>query len=221
MKIFPAILSQDVNIVARQVELVKDQPQVQTVQIDVIDGYYADNLTVTPVDLVNLDFGQLQADFHLMVDEPLDYLYEIRDHQKELPVRAVIGQIEKMTYQDQFVQEAKKQGFKAGLSLDLYTPVVSVEPAALAELDVIQLMAIKAGFQGQKFSPAVFDKLKELQQLKKERGYHFEIIVDGGVKFSQFAQLKKLGVDGAAIGSLLWLSEDLATTLAKLAKLKP
>lgn len=208
MKIYPAILSDAVAVVSSQLEISSNLENVETVQIDVIDGRFADNMTVTPLDLINLDFKNLQIDFHLMVEEPMDYLNEILDCQDSLPVRAVIAHIERMTDQLEFVKAALDNKIKAGLSLDLVTPVEEIEPNVLSELDFIQLMGIEAGFQGQKLQPLVFDKIKQLVQIKQAQSAGFELIVDGGVKQDNLQQLKDLQVEGVAIGSWLWNNDD-------------
>ncbi len=219
MKFYPAILSDSVELIQRQLYLAQDIEQVEVVQIDILDGQFADNMTVTPIDLINLDFGELEADFHLMVEEPLDYIQEILGCEEQLPVRAVVAQIERMTSQKEVLQQLKKNKIQAGLSLDLFTPVEEIDWTNAQDLDVIQLMGIEAGFQGQKFDERVMNKLKLLRKKLKKQQLLVEIIVDGGVKFEQIKSLTKASVDAVAIGSLLWESDhprEIADRIIKL-----
>ncbi len=218
MNIYPAILSDNINQVQQQLNLVKDLKQISVVQIDIIDGFYADNMTVTPVDLVNLDFGELKVDFHLMVEEPLDYVREIIDYQDDLPVRAVLAQIERMSHQDEYLKELKKNKLKAGVSLDLPTPISALNQTILKDIDIVQLMSINAGFQGQKFDSRVFEKIK---QVRAQDQLQCEIIVDGGVKFEEAEKLREAEVSGIGIGSLLWESSDILQTINQLTKHEP
>jgi hypothetical protein len=48
----------------------------------------------------------------------MDYVWELEEYCRHLPIRAVFGQIEKMTYQEAFLEEIKKQDWRAGLALD-------------------------------------------------------------------------------------------------------
>jgi len=207
MKLYPAILTDSIEVVEQQLQLAKSLSSVEAVQIDIIDGVFADNLTVTPIDLINLDFGELKLDFHLMVEEPLDYLNEIVQYQKFLPIRAVLGQIERMSSQDEFIELTKKSGFLAGLSIDLFTPITEIKESLISKLDVVQLMSIEAGFQGQKFDERVIKKIIELNKIRNTKNNKLEIILDGGIKEAHLEQLKKLKADGVAVGSWLWKND--------------
>ncbi len=216
MKIYPAILSDSVAEIQHQLFLAQDFENVETVQIDILDGRFADNMTVTPVDLVNLNFGELTVDFHLMVDEPMDYIQEILNFQEELPVRAVVAQIERMSCQEEVLQKIKKNKLIPGLSLDLFTPVESIDWSNAEDLEIIQLMAIEAGFQGQEFQSAVLDKIEKTEDKLSKHKLETEIVVDGGIKLKQAEILSKAGVDAAAIGSLIWESDDPAEIIEQI-----
>ncbi|MBU0974108.1 hypothetical protein KKD03_00195 [Patescibacteria group bacterium] len=208
MNVYPSILTDEVDQVIDQVDMCRSNPDVQTVQIDVIDGFFADNITVYPSDLFPVDFGDLSVDFHLITEEPMDFVHEIRDSKEFLPVRAVIGQLEQMTSQVDFLKEVKKNGWMAGLSLNLHTPVESINEESWEFLDVIQIMGIKAGFQGQEFNTAVLNLVSELRSEIEDRGLDIEIIVDGGVKLDNVTEIKDHGADGVTPGSALWKAED-------------
>ena len=208
MKLYPAILSDSVETVQRQVDLCKKCSQIEVAQIDIVDGFFADNITISPMNLLEIDSGELEFDLHLMVEEPMDTLLEIEATQNKLPIRTVIAQIEKMTYQEDFIEETKKLGYKIGFSLKLYTPLDSIDDAVWNELDVVQLMGVRAGFQGQEISQHIFDKLKLLGEKKAKNNYKFEVIVDGGVKLKNSKKLIDAGADGLAVGSALWLADD-------------
>lgn len=215
LAILPSILTEDMTEAASQLQLAA-QAGLQTVQIDIIDGFYADNLTLTPADYAFLDFDQLNADFHLMVEEPMDYVYELIDFKAQLPIRVVIAQIEKMSSQENYVKLVRDQGWQVGLSLDLYTPLDSIDEEVLSKLDVIQVMSVEAGQQGQKFSEHIWSLIDQVVEYRAKNQFDFQIIVDGGINVVKMKKLKKLGVDSVAIGSALWQSDDFAATYAKM-----
>jgi len=207
MYLYPAILTDSIDLFTKQIALAQSLDGVEVVQIDVIDGRFADNLTISPIDIIGFDYGELQLDFQLMVEEPLDYLHEIIEYKQQLPIRVVIAQVERMSSQQEFIEQAKDEKIKTGFSLDLFTPISAINKEMFAELDVIQLMSIEAGFQDLKFDKRVFEKIKELNQIKKDQQLHFELIVDGGVKQAQLGALNRLKVDAVAVGSWLWKNE--------------
>ncbi len=207
MNLYPTILTDSVEVFVRQASLAQSLEGVEIIQVDIIDGRFADNMTISPADIAGFDFGELQLDFHLMVEEPLDYLNEIIEYKEQLPTRAVIAQVERMSSQLEFINQAKDVKIKAGFSLDLFTPFSAIEKDILSKLDVIQLMSIEAGFQGQKFDQKIFQKIKEINQIKKELELNFELVIDGGIKEAQLKQLKNLQVDAVAVGSWLWKND--------------
>lgn len=216
MNLYPTILTDSVKIVQDQLNLVKDLQPIKVVQVDVLDGQLADNVTVTPMDLMDLDFGRLQLDFHLMVEEPLNTVHELVECRAWLPVRAVIAQVERMSFQADFLQTVKKEDWLPGLGLDLFTPLTAIDQDSWAQLDIVQLMAVEMGFQGQAFQPRIMDKIKELVKLRSKQGLKFSILIDGGIKANLVTELARVGVDGIAVGSQLWQAQDLPRAVAQL-----
>ncbi|MCB9813304.1 MAG: hypothetical protein H6772_02770 [Pseudomonadales bacterium] len=208
MNIYPSILTDEIEVASEQVDLCRNNSQVQTIQFDVIDGYFADNVTVFPSDLTFIDFGNLNVDFHLMTQEPMDFVYEIVDAKEFLPVRGIIGQVEQMTSQVNFLQEVKKNGWFAGLSLNLHTPLEAIEKDAWQYIDIIQIMGVRAGFQGQEFHLSSLDVVSELNNKIQDRNLNIEVMVDGGVKLNNSSEIESYGVDSVTVGSELWNSED-------------
>lgn len=207
MKIFPAILSDSVETIQAQVNLAKECPGVEKVQIDIVDGFFADNITVSPLNLLEVDFGDLEIDLHLMIDEPMDILQEIESLEENLPIRTIIAQIERMTHQQDFIDDVRKMEYKVGFSLDGFTPVDALDEGILEQLDVIQFMGIEAGYQGQTFLPYTQEKLKNFFSTER-RLTKAEVFVDGGVTPEIAKNLAQQGVDGVAVGSSLWSASD-------------
>ena len=207
MQIIPSILTDQSDVVASQLQQVLDvseEYELERVQFDIIDGEFADNITVTPLDLPLFEFGDLEVDLHLMTHEPLDFVYEAKEIKELVPVKRVIGQIEKMSSQELFVEEVKKQNWLPGLSLDVYTPLSEISLEALEDVRVLQIMGIQAGFQGQDFNEYTYGVIDEARALIEKVNPTIELIVDGGVKPTHLARLLELGVDAVAVGSVLW-----------------
>jgi len=207
MKIYPAILESDRDLVEEKITLVKDL--VERVQLDVIDGLFADNLTVTPEDVAKIDWGDLGVDVHLMVDDPMEWIEACLS----LPKVRIIAQVERLGSQSVFVDWVR--GYREvegiGLGLDKDTPIEALDKEVLDQVSVVVLLAVRAGFQGQVFDEKVKVKIKQLRKI-----FNGEIVIDGGVGISNIKQLEELKVDGVAIGSYLWQSKDVRKQLIKL-----
>lgn len=219
MQVYPSLLTDDEATFKHQLELVKGWPQISVVQVDVVDGLYADNLSLNPIDLTVFEFADKKIDFHLMSVEPVEELVELKNLKDHLPIRSVMAQVEKMSSQAEFIQSVKAEGWQVGLSLNLYTPLEAIDDQSWPELDQVQLMGIRAGFQGQEFNPAVLAEVERVVSWREQHHLNFEIIVDGGVKLDTVALLKKVGVDSVAVGSGLWQAPDPTQALAEFIKL--
>lgn len=216
VNITPTILSGDINLVKKQLDLVKSQSDFKVVQIDVLDGSYSDQVTITPQDLLDYDFSDLELDFHLLTEEPMDYVWELEEYASQLPIRTVFGQLERMSYQEAFLEEVKKQNWQAGLGVDLFTPLSSVTAESWDWIDRLLLMSVEAGDQGRPFNNLVFSKIKEAQSIIRSNGEPVLICVDGGVNQKNLAELKLAKANEVAINSALFKAEDFATAASTL-----
>src|SRR4029079_15856558 len=159
--IIPAILTDDVHELTNLIR--KCEGKTQCVQIDIIDGVFADNKTVDPSAARSLD-TKLFIDYHLMVKEPIDWVEKCVVGQ----ATRVIGQVEMMMSQKMFIEEVKEHGLQVGLALDIDTPIEKLDPAVLYAVDVVLLMSVKAGFGGQEFNTKVLQKIQKLDHVRAQ-----------------------------------------------------
>jgi ribulose-phosphate 3-epimerase len=197
VQIIPAILTnnpQDLEDLLSQAEGVVDR-----VQIDIIDGVFADNKTVHPSAFEKITTS-LNLDFHLMTKEPINWV--------EAATRAmadrIIGQVEMMESQTGFIEKVQEVGLLAGLAIDLDTPVSEVDSVVLASLDVVLVMGVPAGFGGQEFNNSALTKIKTLDRIRKEEELRFSICVDGGVTEKSIADIVKAKADEVVIGKKIF-----------------
>lgn len=208
MKVIPSILTDDIETAVQIATLAHENGNCEVVQIDIIDGEYVENTTLYPSEIADINFGELKVDFHLMTIEPIDFVREIsesKNNRDGFDVRYVIGQVEKMSSQYQFIDEVKRGGMKAGLSLDLYTPVSAIDEQSFDDIKVVQVMGVSAGFGGQDFNNHAFETIKKLQEkiAKLNKKNDIEIIVDGGVTLEIAQKLNDMGIENIVVGSRL------------------
>jgi ribulose-phosphate 3-epimerase len=206
MKIDPGILTDSFLVVQNSADHVRMSPLVDALHIDVIDGQFAENFTVTPLDLTVGEFEPAKLDFHLMTEEPMDYVFECEGVKEYLPIRRIIGQVERMSHQADFLHEVTVNGWEAALALDLYTPVEAIDEEVWPQLKFLLLMSVEAGFSDQTFHNSVYTKIREIRD--RFSPHQLNIIVDGGVKHFNATQLAAAGVNEAVATSALWESAD-------------
>ena len=75
------------------------------------------------------------------------------------------------------------------------------------------LMSVFAGFGGQKFIEATYDRVKELKAELERQGLDIPIEVDGGVSASNAAQLVSCGAEILVAGSAVFKAADPAQVI--------
>lgn len=199
MKIAPSILSADFANLQTDVEKV-EQAQVDMLHIDVMDGHFVPNLTFGPNVVAALrPHSQLVFDCHLMIENPENYVEAFADAGADL-----IGvQYESTPNIHRALDMIKKKGKLAEIVINPGTPVSAIS-SLLAMVDQVLVMTVDPGFGGQKFMPEMLDKVAELAQIKQEKGYHYEIQVDGGVNDQTIKQCAQAGATVAVAGSFVF-----------------
>jgi len=203
VEIIPAILTDTISDLEDKIEAVDEAADlganIHRVQIDIIDGEFVDNRTIDPANMVGIDTN-LSLDFHLMVKEPVNWIEKCANAGAD----RIIGQIEMMSSQVEFVAQVGKTGLYVGLAIDLATPVSKLDPVVLTSVDVILLMGVPAGHGGQKFDRGVLDKIKELDELRVRDKTPFKICVDGGETEEVIDDSHFAGADEVVVGRRLF-----------------
>lgn len=196
IEIVPAILTNNVEELEAKIRAVEGL--VKRVQIDIVDGVFANNRTVDLSAVANIE-TDLLLDVQLMTKEPSDWV------EKSLRAMAdrIIGHIEMMSDQVEFVGKVTAVGHQVGLALDLPTPVSALDETVLNNLDVVLVMSVKAGFGGQEFDHLVLDKIRKLDEIRARDSTPFKIAVDGGINKEHIAEIRRAGADEAVVGSAL------------------
>ncbi len=211
VQIIPAILSDSSTTVQEQINRIITESATRRVQIDIVDPSFADESTIFPVDLLEMDLKGLSVDIHLMTNDPIDELVECG----HVPgITNVIAQIERMDSQIEYIRRCQEFGLHPGFSLDLYTPVDSIEEEALSELSVIQVMGNKAGVQGQEFAGArILEKIQQLSEIQKKKQASFVISVDIGMTPETATNCIEAGAGMIVVGSFLWGASNLQSAI--------
>jgi len=197
MEIIPAILTNDTKELDEMLFL--SEKIVKRVQIDIIDGVYAKNKTIDPLALKYIETN-LEFDFQLMVQNPINWVEKCAS----VGADRIIGHVEMMENQSEFIQKVVFTASKVGLALDLGTAIAQIDESLLGDLDVVLLMSVPAGFGGQSFAENAFTKIEALAAVRIKGNYDFKICVDGGIGKDNIKKLFDLGVNEVAIGRSLF-----------------
>ncbi len=207
IQIIPSILTNDPEEL--ETLLARCEGVVERVSIDIIDGKFADNKTIDPGILFNFDTN-LKIDYQLMVVEPVNWIERCVRGQAD----RIIGHIEQMSDQVEFVGKVQEVGLSIGLAIDLETQVYKIDPTILNNLDVVLVMSVAAGFGGQEFDKRALDKIKELDEIRSRDATPYKLQDDGGITLETIHNIHKIGADEVSIGKRLF-EGDLAGNLKK------
>ncbi len=145
-----------------------------------------------------------------MVAHPLQWIEKL----KEAGFKRVILHFESKDDILDCINKIKELGMEVGIALNIDTPIEKLEQFK-DKINLVLLMAIVPGFQGQSFLPEVIDKIKETSHLRSKGNYSFRIGVDGAVKDINIKDIVEAGVDFVTVGSFL-LKGDLDENLERL-----
>lgn len=209
--IAPSILSADFSRLGEEVRAV-EAAGADIIHFDVMDGHFVPNITVGPLVLEAVrKITKLPIDAHLMIDHPDQYVAEFI----KAGANYISVHVEASRHLHRSIQLIRSLGAKAGIALNPHTPVAAMG-YILDEVDFILVMTVNPGFGGQKFIPAAFKKVEELDRMRREHKLNFQIEIDGGIKVENIAEVSAAGVDIFVAGSAIFQSKDYAETIAQM-----
>ncbi len=203
IKIAPSILSADFSRLGEQVEML-DEGGADYIHIDVMDGHFVPNLTFGPIVIKSLrDRTKLPFDVHLMMNNPMDYIDDFVDAGADI----ITVHAEVLPHLHRALQQIKQKGVKASVSLNPSTPLNLLD-YVLEDVDMILLMSVNPGFGGQKFIPAVMNKISLLRQKIDSMNLDIDIQVDGGISIENINEVAKAGANVFVAGSAVFNAKD-------------
>jgi ribulose-phosphate 3-epimerase len=208
-----SILSADLAHLADQVKLVQDHAEV--IHIDIMDGHFVPPIALGTVVVASLrPYTNRTLHGHLMVEAPAAFLEELA----EAGLDVVSFHHEAVADPPRTIAAARATGMKAGVTINLETPVHATFPY-LDDVDDLMLMSIPPGWSGQRLDPAVYPRIEEARAEVDRRGLPVEIEIDGGVKLDNARRAMDAGASVLISASGIFQTPDPGATARELAEI--
>ncbi len=182
MIVTPSILTTSVEDAIRQIERLS--PFFNYFQIDIADGKFVQNTTLSVEEFAQ--FVKINPNLPILQTSLFDFHLMVMDFEKDLSLLRKIATI--IRIKNVFIHIQLKPNY-ATLKRDypefviglVFNPEDGVQKYSTIysylDLDIVQIMSVKPGAQGQSFLPQTLQKSYQL----KSNGYRNKIFLDGGI----------------------------------------
>lgn len=197
MIILPSLLNANTYNIKEQLQILKDKG-IDHLHVDVMDGQFVPSQAFGPNTVNDLkNMTDFKLDVHLMIENPEKHipLYKNAD--------IITVHYESTRHLYRAIQLIKNMGLKACVAINPATSVSMIEEV-LPMLDQVLVMTINPGVPGENFIAQTMTKIEKLNQLKKEKNYHFNIEVDGNVNKDTINECLKAGANMFVSGSYVF-----------------
>ena len=198
IKISPSILSADILKLEEEVRSL-DLNGADYIHIDIMDGHYVSNITFGPNIVKSLrKVTSKILDVHLMIKPVKKYINEFVEAGSDI----ITFHPEADDSPEEIIKIISDAEIKVGIAIHPEVNIADIDHL-FSKVQQIIVMTVTPGFGGKKFMHDQVQKIKDLDEYRKNNNYNYDIAVDGGVNIENAKICKDNGANVLAVGSYL------------------
>ena len=199
IELAPSILSADFSRLGEQVRAA-GEGGASVVHVDIMDGHFVPNLTIGPPVVKSLrKVTKLPLDCHLMIENTDEFIPAFA----EAGADWISVHQEACRHLNRTLHLIRSHNCLAGVVINPATPVDFLAEV-LDIVDYVLVMSVNPGFGSQKFIPAALHKIRQLAEIRGQRGLAYRIEVDGGVALDTVADVVRAGAEILVAGNAVF-----------------
>lgn len=210
--IAPSILSADYYKLGEEIINVL-KAGGEMIHFDAMDNHFVPNLTIGPLILkcIRKNGIVVPIDVHIMAS-PVDSL---------IINFAKFGATFITIHPESTINLGKTldliliSGCRVGIALNPDTPINVLKPI-IDKIDIILVMTVYPGFEGQKFIPNMLRKIHKVRNFIDTYNKKILLEVDGGINQDNIFDVVKAGADILVMGSAIFHTKDYLVTIKKI-----
>ncbi len=212
--IAPSLLSANFANLQADIDMI-NRSKADWLHLDIMDGVFVPNISFGfPVIEAIAPLTRKPLDVHLMITQPEKFITRLQ----ALGVYMMNVHYEACLHLHRTLQEIKKAGMKAGITLNPHTPIVLLEDI-ITDADMVLIMSVNPGFGGQRFIPQSTEKIARLKEMILRKNATALIEVDGGINLETAPLVVDAGADILVCGNSIFSADNPEETIARLKEL--
>ncbi len=206
LEVIPAVLAKSSEEMRLKIDLVT--PHVNTIHIDMMDGKFVPNTTLSTEETAKTLIPGKYYIFHWMVEKPEEEIPKLGEKGKDalhLVHAEVIGR--------ERWDVLKAMNISLGIAINPETSLEKIDEF-IGETDEFLIMSVHPGFSNQKYIPDVESKIRELRKRKPDAN----IEIDGGVGPQSAGGAASAGANRLAAASAIFKHDNIPEAIENIRK---
>ena len=199
--IAPSIIAADFGNLSAATQMINES-HADYIHIDIMDGNFVPNISFGfPVTQAIYKHAKKPLDFHLMINNPDNYLDDCKNSGAEI----ITVHAEVCNHLNRTLNRIKELDVLAGVALNPHTSA-DVLRNVMNDVDLVLIMSVNPGFGGQKFIENTYAKIKEIRQIALDAEKEIIVGIDGGVNNMNAPSLVEAGANMLVAGNYVFNS---------------